>query len=86
MKERRQGLIDVFQPTPVGWIVIGVIILFLLVNPYHIIDRVFDLANKGVGYSIAINIVVIITCLPYYLRLRKKLRKYEDSKWDQGEK
>jgi hypothetical protein len=65
MKEKRQRLIDVFMPTPVGWILIAAIIVFLLANPYHVIDRVFDLAHKGTGYSLTISIAVFVICLPY---------------------
>ena len=82
MKEKKNRLIHVFMPTPIGWLVVAAIFVFLWINPYHIIDRVFELAEKKTAYGIAFNIVALALSIPYYLRLRKKLHKYEEDKWD----
>ena len=82
MNNKKQKLIDVFMPTPIGWLVIGAIFIFLWINPYHIIDRVFDLTEKNTAYGIAFNITALAVSIPYYLRVRKKLHKYQEDKWD----
>ena len=82
MNKKKQRLIDVFMPTPIGWIVTGAIFIFLWINPCHIIDRVFELAEKNTAYGIAFNIAALALSIPFYLRLRKKLHKYEEDKWD----
>jgi len=82
MKEKKQLLIYALMPTPIEWFAIVVIFLFLQMNPYHIVDRVFALAEKDSVYGIVINIAAFLACVPYYLRVRKKLRKYQEDKWD----
>ncbi len=82
VNKNKQRLIDVFMPTPIGWIVTGAIFIFLWINPCHIIDRVFELAEKNTAYGIAFNIAALALSIPFYLRLRKKLHKYEEDNWD----
>jgi len=82
MNKKKQRLIDVSMPTPIGWLVIGAILVFLWINPFHVIDRVFALAEKDTVYGIAINIAALAVSIPYYLRMRRKLHKYEEDKWD----
>lgn len=84
MNKKKQRLIDIFMPTtPLGWIATGVIFIGLFASP---VDRLFDLLqelmDKNIGYRFAIVIVAFFISAPFYLRLRKKLRKYEEDKWD----
>lgn len=69
------------MPTPIGWIVTGAIFLIFLINP-HFMDRIFNLIDKGIGYRAAIAIIALLISTPYYLKLKKKLRKYQEDKWD----
>jgi hypothetical protein len=82
MKDKKGRLIDVFMPTPVGWILTGALFLLFLINP-HFFDRIFDLMDKGIEYRIAIAILALLISTPFYLRLKKKLHKYEEDKWDE---
>ncbi len=81
MKEKKARLIDVFMPTPIGWIVTGTLFLIFLINP-HFLDRIFEVMNKGIEYRAAIAIIALLISTPYYLKLKKKLRKYQEDKWD----
>jgi hypothetical protein len=81
MKDKKTRLIDVFMPTTVGWVLTGVLFLFFLINP-HIFDPIFDLMDKGIGYRAAIAIIALLISTPYYLNLKKKLRKYQEDRWD----
>jgi hypothetical protein len=73
----------VWMPTLADWIVIGPVCLLFLINPYHVMDRILDQAQKNTSYGLVINIFLFLICLPYYLRLRKRLRKYQEDTWDQ---
>ena len=73
----------VCMPTLADWIVIGPVCLLFLINPYHVMDHILELAQKDKSYGLAINILLFVICLPYYIRLKKRLRKYQENTWDQ---
>lgn len=83
MIHKKQGLIGIFLPTPFGWIVVGALFTFFLVSPPRFFDRIFDFMDKGAEYPAVTSIIALLICTPYYLKLKKKLRKYEEEdKWD----
>jgi hypothetical protein len=81
MKNKKARLIDVFMPPPVGWVMAGALFLLFLIYP-HFLDRIFDFMDKGIGYRAAIAIIALLISIPYYLKLKKRLHKYEEDKWD----
>ena len=82
MKDKKARLTDVFTPSWVGWILAGVIFVLFTINP-HLLDSVFEFMDKGIEYRAAIGIIALLISTPFYLKLKKKLRKYEEDKWDE---
>ncbi len=58
------------------------LIIFVVVNPYHVMNRMIDLTKDNALYSALFNIAWLPFCLPYYLGVRKRLRKYQEDTWD----
>ena len=68
----------IWLPTPADWVIIWPVVLLFIVNPFHLLDRMMDSE-----YLWIYNFVGFVIFLPYYLRLKKRIRKYEEDKWDQ---
>ena len=73
----------VLLPTLPELIVNVPLIIFIVLNPYHVMDRIEDLTKGNAFYSALFNIAWLPFCLPYYLGVRKRLRKYQEATWDQ---
>ena len=73
----------VLLPTLPELIVNVPLIIFFVVNPYHVMDRMVDLKKNNAFYNALFNIAWLPFCLPYYLGVRKRLRKYQEYTWDQ---
>lgn len=59
------------------------LIIFIVVNPNHVVDRMMNLTKDSALYSALFNIAWLPFCLPYYIGVRKRLRKYQEETWDQ---
>jgi uncharacterized BrkB/YihY/UPF0761 family membrane protein len=67
MKNKRRNLMMVFLPTLPELIVNVPLIIFIVVNPYQVLDRIEDLTNDNAFYSALFSIAWLPFCLPYYL-------------------
>ena len=78
MNNKKQSLLRVCLPTPVDWLIIAPIFFLFLVNPFHFLERMMD--SK---YLWIYNILGFLIFLPYYRRLKIRINKYQENKWDQ---
>ncbi len=72
-----------FLPTLPELIVNVPLIIFIVVNPYHLMDLIEVLTKDNAFYSVLFNIAWLPFCLPYYLGVRERLRKYQEATWGQ---
>ena len=59
------------------------LIVFIMVNPYHVMDSMMELTQNNAFYGALLNIAWLPFCLPYYFGVRKRLCKYQEDTWDQ---
>lgn len=83
MKSNKTRLIDAFIPEPIDVVITFAVFTALLITGYFgLLNRIFALMDENILFRIPIVLIALLIGAPGWLRLKKKLRKYQDDKWD----
>jgi len=83
VNDKRQNLMMILLPTLPEFMFNVPLIVFIMVNPYHVMDSMMELTQNNAFYGALLNIAWLPFCLPYYFGVRKRLCKYQEDTWDQ---